>query len=50
MGEYSNIAINDVAVISTFYTNIIMRTVQFLEFIFIYSYFLNINKFLFYLF
>lgn len=47
MGEYSNIAINDVAVISTFYTNIIMRTVQFLEFIFIYSYFLNINKFLF---
>jgi len=47
MGEYSNILIDDANVISTFFTNIVIRTVQILEFIFIYFYFFSLNKYLF---
>lgn len=47
MGEYSNIVINDINVVSTFYTTLVIRVVQFMEFFFIYSYFLKLNIFLF---
>lgn len=47
MGEYSNILINDVNVISTFFSNIVIRIVQILEFLFIYLYFYKLNKYLF---
>lgn len=47
MGEYSNILIDDANVISTFFSNIVIRTVQILEFIFIYFYFFRLNIYLF---
>lgn len=47
MGEYSNILIDDANVVSTFFSNIVIRTVQILEFIFIYLYFLRLNIYLF---
>lgn len=47
MGEYSNIVINDINVVASFYTNLVIRFVQILEFIFIYSYFLKLNILLF---
>lgn len=47
MGEYTNIVINDVNIISAFYTNIVIRIVQFFEFIFIYYYFYRLNIYLF---
>lgn len=47
IGEYSNMVINDVNVVASFYTNLIIRVVQLLEFLFIYSYFLKLNIYLF---
>lgn len=48
MGEYSNILIHDANVISTFFSNIVIRVVQILEFLFIYFYFFKLNKYLFF--
>ncbi|MBP3635907.1 MAG: ABC transporter ATP-binding protein [Bacilli bacterium] len=47
LGEYTNILNSDVEIISAFFSDLVMRTVQILEFIFIYTYFLNINIYIF---
>ena len=44
LGQYTNLAITDVDVISSFYSNGVLRVVQILEFIFIYIYFFTINR------
>ena len=44
LGQYTNLAISDVDVISSFYSNGVLRVVQILEFIFIYIYFFTINR------
>lgn len=48
LGEYSNILNNDIDVISAYYTNLIIRIVQILEFIVIFIYFFNTNKMIFF--
>lgn len=47
LGEYGNILNNDVDVICAFYANGVMRFVQILEFLFIYSYFFSLNIYIF---
>lgn len=47
IGEYSNILIDDANVVSTFFSNIVIRIVQILEFIFIYYYFYILNPYFF---
>lgn len=47
LGEYGNILNNDVDVICCFYANGVMRFVQILEFLFIYSYFFSLNIYIF---
>ena len=48
-GQYTNMVITDVDIISTFFSSLVIRTVQLIEFlvIFIYFYFLDIYVFLF---
>ena len=46
-GQYTNIVISDVDVISTFLSSIIMRIVQLIEFIFILIYFFFLDKYVF---
>lgn len=45
--EYSNIVISDVDIISTFYSSLVIRFVQVVEFIIIFIYFYTINLFIF---
>lgn len=47
LAEFTNITNNDIDIICTFICNIITRIIQILEFFFIYSYFLSINKYIF---
>ncbi len=47
LGEYGNILNNDVDVICAFYSNGVMRIVQILEFLIIYSYFFTLNIYIF---
>lgn len=47
LGEYGNIMNNDIDVICSFYANGVMRVVQILEFLFIYTYFFSLNFYIF---
>lgn len=47
LGEYGNILNNDIDVICSFYSNGVMRLVQMLEFLIIYSYFFSLNIYIF---
>lgn len=47
VGQYTNILTSDVDVITAFFSNLVMRTVQILEFLVIYAYFLSINIWIF---
>ncbi len=47
LGEYGNILNNDIDVICAFYSNGVMRIVQILEFLIIYSYFFSLNIYIF---
>lgn len=49
LGEYSNILNNDIDVIASYYTNLIIRIVQILEFIVIFIYFFNTDKAIFFI-
>ncbi len=45
--SYSNIVITDIDVMCTFFTSFVLRVVQVIEFIVIYSYFLSLNIYIF---
>lgn len=47
VGQYTNILTSDVDIITAFFSNLVMRTVQILEFLVIYAYFLSINIWIF---
>lgn len=47
LGEYTNIINNDIDIVATFICNGITRIIQVLEFLVIYIYFLNLNKYIF---
>lgn len=47
LAEFTNIVNNDIDIICTFMGNAITRIIQIMEFIFIYSYFLSINTYIF---
>ena len=47
LAEFTNIVNNDIDIICTFMGNSITRIIQVLEFLFIYSYFLSINTYIF---
>lgn len=47
LGEYGNILNNDIDIICAFYANGVMRIVQLLEFLIIYSYFFTLNIYIF---
>lgn len=47
LGEYTNIINNDIDIVATFICNGITRIIQILEFLVIYIYFLNLNKYIF---
>lgn len=49
LGEYGNILNNDIDVICAFYANGVMRIVQILEFLIIYSYFFTLNIYIFFI-
>lgn len=48
LGEYTNILNGDVEIITTYFSDSIMRIVRMLEFIVIYGYFLKVNIFIFF--
>lgn len=47
LGEYTNIINNDIDIVATFICNGVTRIIQILEFLVIYIYFLNLNKYIF---
>ena len=46
-GQYTNMVITDVDIISTFFSSLVMRVVQFIEFIFIFIYFYFLDLYVF---
>ena len=46
LGQYTNIVVTDVDIISAFYSNLVVRFVQMIEFVFILLYFYSIDKFI----
>ena len=49
LGEYSNILNNDIDIMASYYTNLIIRIVQILEFLVIFVYFFTINSLIFFI-
>ena len=47
LGQYTNIVISDIDIISTFLSSLVIRTVQLIEFIFILVYFYFLDKYVF---
>lgn len=47
LGEYTNIINNDIDIIGTFIGNAVTRTIQIIEFLIIYMYFLKVNFYIF---